>query len=215
MRSDRILTVDPRRPGPEAVGQAAGKITAGGVVVFPTRGLYGLGADAFNLSALERVYRIKQRPENKPILVLVRFVDDVLRLAAEVPETARRIMDRCWPGRVTLVFAARPEVPGLLTAGSGKLGIRLPGHPVAAALVAAAGGPITGTSANIAGEPGVSQVEDLSKEVADRVDLILDAGPLEGGAGSTVVDVTVDPPRVLREGAVPVSELESLLRMQR
>jgi len=208
MRSDRIRRVDPDRPDPDVIQEAAEAIAAAKVVVFPTRCLYGLGADAFDRDAVEKVFTLKHRPENKPILVLIQNRREVSRLAAEVPEAAKKLMDEIWPGDLTLVFFARPEVPVLLTAGTGKIGIRLPGHPVAAALVEAAGRPITGTSANLAGRPGAATIQDLPDEIADHVDLILDAGPLKGGVGSIVVDVTVDPPKVLREGAVPASALQ-------
>jgi L-threonylcarbamoyladenylate synthase len=211
MRSDRIRRVDPGRPETEIIEEAAGAIVAGKVVLFPTRCLYGLGADAFDFRAVEKVFVLKQRPQNKPVLVLIRNRQEVSSLAAGIPEAARRLMDAIWPGDLTLVFFARPEVPEILTAGTGKIGVRLPGHPVAAALVEAAGRPITGTSANLAGDPGVARVEDLSPEIAVGADLILDAGALKGGIGSTVVDVSVDPPRLLREGAVTAKELEAVI----
>ncbi|MCF8078945.1 MAG: threonylcarbamoyl-AMP synthase [Desulfobacterales bacterium] len=214
MRSDRIRRINPDRPDPDVIQEAAAAIAAAKVVVFPTRCLYGLGADAFDREAVEKVFALKHRPENKPILVLIRNRQEVSRLAAEIPEAAKKLMDGIWPGDLTLVFFARPEVPEILTAGTGKIGIRLPGHPAAAALVEAAGRPITGTSANLAGDPGVAQIQDLVPEIADQVDLILDAGPLKGGVGTIVVDVTVDPPKVLREGTVPASALAPFLTMQ-
>jgi L-threonylcarbamoyladenylate synthase len=214
MRSDHLHRIDPNRPEAAIIQEAADAVAAGKVLVFPTRCVYGLGADAFDRGAVEAVFALKQRPENKPILVLIPNRREVFRLAAEVPDAAERLMDGIWPGDLTLVFFARPEVPEILTAGTGKIGIRLPGHPVAAALVQAAGRPITGTSANLAGRPGAVTIQDLPDEIADRVDLILDAGPLKGGVGSIVVDVTVDPPRVLREGTVPASELAPFLTLR-
>jgi L-threonylcarbamoyladenylate synthase len=211
MRSDNIRRIDPGRPEAAVIQAAAAAIAAGKVVVFPTRCLYGLGANAFDAQAVEQVFALKQRPDNKPVLVLISSRREVSRLAARVPEVAERLMDAIWPGDLTLVFSARPEVSETLTAGTGNIGIRLPGHPAAAALVEAAGRPITGTSANLAGAPGVSRIADLPREIADHVDLILDAGPLKGGAGSTVVDVTVDPPRILRQGAVSAVELAQAL----
>jgi len=214
MRSDRIRRIDPNRPEAAIIQEAADAIAAGKVVVFPTRCLYGLGADAFDRDAVEKVFALKQRPENKPVLVLIRNRQEVSRLTAGVSEAAGKLMDEIWPGDLTLVFSARPEVPEILTAGTGKIGIRLPGHPVAAALVQTAGRPITGTSANLAGLPGAARIQDLPDEIADHVELILDAGPLKGGVGSIVVDVTVAPPRVLREGTVPASELAPFLTLR-
>jgi len=177
-------------------------IQRGGVVCFPTRCLYGLGADAFNRNAVERVFEIKQRSQAKPLLVLIPGRDVLPTITEEVSQAAVCIMDKFWPGKVTLVFKAQKRVPDNLTAMTAKIGIRLPGHPVTAALAEKAGRPITGTSANLSGQPGCSRIEDLAAEVLACVDMGLDAGPLKGGIGSTLVDVTKDPPVVLREGEV-------------
>lgn len=197
--------MDAGAPAPGVIAEAAEIIRSGGVVIFPTTGLYGLGADAGRADAVNRLYTLKGRPGDNPILVLIphrRVLDSLIQ---DVPDAAAALMDRFWPGGLTLVLAARPEVPAVLTAGTGRLGVRLPAHPVAAALVAAVGGPITGTSANRSGEPGCASVSDLPAELIDGVDLVLDAGPLRGGPGSTVVDLTVDPPAVRRAGAVPTA----------
>ena len=156
---------------------------------------------------MERIFKIKQRPAEKPILILI---DDPVRLkglVTTVSRTATAIMDRFWPGRVTLVFDAREDVPDYLTAGTGKIGIRLAGHPVASALVKELQGPLTGTSANVSGQPGCHHIEGLQPEVTEQLDLILDAGPLKGGKGSTVVDVIGEVPRVLRAGVVSEKEI--------
>ena len=189
------------------IQEASEIIRKGGVVGFPTRCLYGLGADAFNPDAVERIFQIKQRPVEKPILILIDSPSQLERLVTHISGSANVIMKRFWPGRVTLVFDASAEVPDTLTAGTGKIGIRLAGHPVAAALARAVKGPITGTSANVSGFPGCHQIEDLQPAVTEQLDLILDTGPLRGGRGSTVVDVSGDIPRVLREGVVSKKEI--------
>ena len=139
------------------MADAAARIRAGGIVAFPTRGIYGLAADPFNRTAVARLFEIKKRRPEKPILVLVRDEADILRLAAAVPPAARSLMTRLWPGGITLVLPARRDIPPELTAGTGTIGLRLPSHPVAAALAAAVGGPVTATSANFSGEPGCSR----------------------------------------------------------
>ena len=120
-------------------------------------------------------------------------------------------MEHFWPGRVTLVFEAADSVPQALTAGTGKIGIRLPGHPVAVALVESLGGPLTGTSANLSGSPGCRRVDDLDPQLIQQLDMVLDAGPLKGGTGSTVVDVTREIPRVLRAGEISEKEIMALI----
>jgi L-threonylcarbamoyladenylate synthase len=195
-----------------AVDLAARIIRQGGVVVFPTTGLYGLGADAFNPDAVKRVFTVKQRPAGKPVLILVRKTGDLGTLVTEVSPAAHRLVDHFWPGRVTLVFNAADMVSTLLTGGTGKIGIRVVKHPVAVALLDGVGGPITATSANRSGAPPCADTADLDPRVAAAADLILDAGLLAGGAGSTVVDVSSGTPRILREGAVPASEIHKAVK---
>lgn len=197
-----IRLVDPADPDPALIAQAVRIIEGGGLVIFPTRTLYGIGGDAMNPEAVNRVFRVKQRPANKPVSVLINARDDLARLAVKIPTAAVRFMETFWPGRLTIVFAARPDVPSGLTAGTGKIGIRVPEHPVTVRLVASLGTPLTATSANLSGHPGADSIDQLPSEIIKRVDLVLDAGKLAGGAGSTVVDVTTDPPTMIRVGAI-------------
>jgi L-threonylcarbamoyladenylate synthase len=207
----KIRKISPIAPEPGLIKEAAAMIKQGGVVVFPTRGLYGLGADALDPDAVEKIIKIKQRPADNPILVLIYSRRQLDSLVKNISPAAAAIMDAFWPGRVTLVFDACDSLSNRLTARSGKIGVRLAGHPVAAALVRQVGRPVTGTSANLSGRPGCRQVQYLDPPVAQQVDLILDAGVLEGGAGSTVVDVTIDPPKILREGQVPADDISGAL----
>jgi L-threonylcarbamoyladenylate synthase len=204
--------LDPRSPKAATIAQAASVIRKGGVVCFPTRCLYGLGADAFNLEAVERVFEIKQRPADMPLLVLI---DSPVRLAGlvkRIPRMADILMKRFWPGRLTLVMEAQANLSERLTAGSGKIGIRLAAHPVAKALLEAVAHPITGTSANISGAAGCRQISELDPRISGEVNLILDAGPLKGGVGSTVVDVTGEHPLVIREGDVTKPEIIAAIK---
>jgi len=207
MSQQKIFKIHPVHPNPDTIQKAARVIRKGGVIAFPTRCLYGLGADAFNPEAVNRIFKIKQRPAEKPILILIDDPVRLERLVTRVSGAALTIMDRFWPGKVTLVFEARADVPPYLTAGTGKIGVRLAGHPVASSLVRELQLPLTGTSANVSGRPGCHQIGNLPPEVTEQLDLILDAGPLKGGRGSTVVDVTGEVPRVLREGEVSMQDI--------
>ena len=193
--------MDPKNLG-DTIYQAAQIILDDGVVVFPTRAFYGLGANSFSRKAVERIYRIKQRAPTKPILILIADLTELSPLVRTVPDAAIDLIERYWPGEVTLVFEAAKVLPDSLTGGTGKIGIRLVGHSVARGLVKAVGRPITGTSANISGRPACSTVNVLDNEIVQEVDLVLDNGRLAGGRGSTIIDVTVNPPKVLREGVV-------------
>jgi L-threonylcarbamoyladenylate synthase len=204
--------VNPRAPEPEAIARAKEVIRSGGVVCFPTRCLYGLGADALDSAAVERVFEIKQRPADMPLLVLIGRSAQLADLAERVPPMAQLLMDRFWPGRLTLVMDARPVIPARLTAGTSKIGIRLAAHPVARAMVEALDRPITGTSANLSGASGCRQIADLDPQISRQVDLILDGGPLKGGVGSTVVDVTGENPVVIREGEISKPDILAAIK---
>ena len=212
MSQDKIRKIDPINPLPDIIREAADVIKKGGIVLFPTRCLYGLGADAFNVDAVNRIFKIKRRPVNKPISVLIKNIKVVEEFVQYVPPYASKIMDNFWPGKVTIIFEAKAALPVNLTAGTGKIGIRVPEHTVPSALVNMIDNPITGTSANLSGSPGCSMLSDLEPLIADKIDLILDAGRLKGGAGSTVVDVTGDVPKILREGAVPAKDIFAILK---
>jgi L-threonylcarbamoyladenylate synthase len=205
--NSNIRIIHPLNPDMSIIKVAAESIRLGGVVVFPTRNFYGLGADVLNLKAVERVFQIKRRPIHNPLSILIKSRKDLDALVSDIPNAALKLMDAFWPGRITLVFNARPEVPYILTAGTGKIGIRLPQHPVAAALVNMLDHPITATSANPSGMGGVDQIQDLPKDFIKEVSMVLDAGALKKGKGSMVVDITTDPPTVIREGEIPIKEL--------
>jgi len=204
---DNIQKIDPQNPDPNVITAAVALIKKGGVIAFPTRCLYGLGVAALNSDAIEKIYQIKKRSVDKAIPVLIPDRHVLDRLTHQIPAAAAAIMERFWPGKVTLVFKATDLLPSILTAGTGKIGIRLPGHPVAKALTKNYKGPLTATSANLSGQRGYSRISDFDTTVSEHLDLILDAGPLKGGAGSTVVDVTADKPVILREGVISTKEI--------
>ncbi len=206
---DKICRIDPARPDPVLIRRAARTMQSGGLIVFPTSGLYGLGADATSEAAIDRIFRAKRRISTKPILVLIKDAGQLDRLVTRLSDTARQLIRRHWPGGVTFVFDARRDLPSSLTAGTGKIGVRVPAHPVALALVASVDFPVTATSANLSGQRGCASVEDLPSRFTAQVDLVLNAGTLAGGKGSTVVDVTGKRPVILRPGRVPAEDIFS------
>jgi len=196
------LVIDASRPAPAALEAAARVLRAGGLVAFPTETFYGIGARALDEAAVARVFQAKGRPGGKPLLVLVDSVAMVDRVAREVPDRARRLMDQYWPGALTLVLHAHPDLPAALTAGTGTIGVRLSGHAVARALVAAVGGPVTAPSANLHEDASPRTADEVIAGLGTRVDLVLDGGPTPGGPASTVLDLTRTPAVLLRAGAV-------------
>jgi L-threonylcarbamoyladenylate synthase len=186
-------------------------LAAGELVVFPTESVYGLGADARSAAAVARLVAVRGREPGKPILVLVRDLAMAATVAADIPDAAHRLAARFWPGPLTLVVPAREGLPPALTAGTGTIGVRAPGHPTAAALVAGLGGPVTAPSANPPGGAPPRRLEEARAEFGEAVAVYLDGGDLPGGA-STVAAVDGNHVRVLREGPVTAAALEAALR---
>ncbi len=173
-------------------------------MAFPTETFYGLGAAALDAVAVRRVFEVKARPESRPILVLVDSAAMAERLAATMSVAARGLMARHWPGALTLVVPAATKVPRELTAGTATLGVRLSSHRIATGLVTALGAPVTAPSANVSDEAPPTTAADVLAFFDGKIALVLDGGRTAGGPPSTVLDVTVDPPRVIRAGAVKV-----------
>ncbi|MFW5874802.1 MAG: L-threonylcarbamoyladenylate synthase [bacterium] len=208
----RIEGIDPRAPEPALINKAADILKCGGLVIYPTKNLYGLGADAKNPDSVKKVFEIKKRDLKNPVSILIARRQEVYAYAGDISDTAEKIMDRFWPGGITLVFKAKPGLPDILTAGTGTVGIRLPAHPVAAALAKASGCALTATSANLSGAPGHGRIRDIDRAVAMAAGLILDAGTLEPGTGSTIIDVTCEPPNILRHGSVAAGALSGAMK---
>ncbi len=190
------------------VEKAAEILKSGGLVAFPTETFYGLAADAANEAAIQKLFFVKGREPGNPVLLLVPAVEQVMRYAAHVSETAERLMNAFWPGGLTLVFQAQENVSTLLTAGTGKIGIRVSSHPLARSLTQTFGAAITGTSANISGEPACRTAVEVLKALGDGVDKILDGGETAGQKPSTVLDVTTWPHALLREGLISKEMLQ-------
>ncbi len=190
----------------DLIERAARILREGGVVAFPTETSYGLGASIRNLEALERIYKIKRRPKDKPLLVLIPDISHLELLAAEIPEVVKPLAERFWPGPLTLIFRAKPDLPWPLCASTGKVGVRISSNPWAKALLEAVGHPITATSANVSGAPPATTAQEVAEALKDPApDMILDGGRVPGMPPSTILDVSVDPPRLLRVGVI-VSE---------
>jgi L-threonylcarbamoyladenylate synthase len=203
----KVASIDSVAPDPALLHQVVGILRQGGLVVVPTRHLYGLGVDALSPQAIARVFAAKQRPLHKPLLVLVASKDDVWNYARGIDDRVTALMDAFWPGKLTIVLEARSILPAVLTGGTGRIGIRLPGHPVCQSIVRSLPCPLTATSANLSGQPGCHRIEDLHTDIAAAADFILDAGPLQPGIGSTVVDIRPSTVNIIREGAVAASDI--------
>lgn len=203
--------LDPTALNPQVMHRAGAIIRDGGLVAFPTETVYGLGADALNEAAVAGIYRAKERPANDPIIVHIAALDDLWRVARDVPEAAQRLAERFWPGPLTLVLARHPDVPLKVTAGRETVAVRWPAHPVAQALLEAAGTPIAAPSANRFARPSPTRAEHVLDDLGGRVAMILDAGATAIGLESTILDLSGATPTVLRPGGVSLEDLRELL----
>lgn len=204
-------SVAPEAPSPSAVARAALILRQGGLVAFPTDTLYALGADASNRLAVKRVFAVKGRNLRSPIPLLVADLTMAIQFVGELPEAGIRLAERYWPGPLTMVVPAPRSICTLLTAGTGRIGLRVPDAAVALAVIRQFGGPVTGTSANRSGARDPLDAYEVLRQLEDRVDFILDGGPVAAGRPSTVVDVTTSPPVIVRPGPVEQREIFDLL----
>jgi L-threonylcarbamoyladenylate synthase len=208
----RIIRINPSNPEPRALEEAGAIIREGGVVAYPTETFYGLGADGGNESSVEKIFAVKGRDFNKPIPLIIGNLDHLVEWAAFVPETAQRFMDRFWPGPLTLLFRALPGVLSRITGGTGKIGIRCSSNIIAAGLAELSkGGALTATSANLSGQEECVSAEEVMDMLGSRIDAVIDGGTTPGERGSTIVDVTADPPVIIREGVIPTSLILDML----
>ncbi len=210
-KNSNIVKVNPRFPQRMHVQRAATLLRKGGIVAFPTETVYGLGADALDRKAVARIFQAKQRPHWDPLIVHVRDVAMARSLATSLPAMFESLVEKFWPGPLTLVVEKAARVPDEITAGRPTVAMRMPRHPVAAMLLAEAGLPIAAPSANKFGRPSPTRAEHVLDDLGESVDLILDAGPTPMGVESTVLDLTASPPAVLRPGGVTREQLESVL----
>lgn len=206
-----ILSVDPCEPAPTEIFQAATALLAGRLVAFPTETVYGLGANALDAVAVRKIFAAKGRVANNPIIVHVADMAAATQLVTDWPTAAQALAMQFWPGPLTLVLPKRPEIPDVVTGGGPNVGVRVPGHPVALALLRSARVPIAAPSANASLHISPTTAQHVLRSLGDRVELILDAGPCSGGLESTVVDLTASPPRVLRPGLVTLDALRAIV----
>ena len=183
----------------------------GGVIAFPTDTVYGLGAEAFNSTAVERIYEIKNRPKHRQLPLLIAGVERLTTLVDPIPEIALFLAKRFWPGGLTLVLLKTDSVPAYLASGP-TIAVRVPDHPVCLALIQRLGNPIIGTSANISGQPAALTAEEVGQQLGGKIDFIINGGKCPGGKESTVVDVTRESPTILRQGIIPSHEIDKVYK---
>jgi tRNA threonylcarbamoyl adenosine modification protein (Sua5/YciO/YrdC/YwlC family) len=207
-----LLRVNAQTPEADVLRYASDFLARGCVIGIPTDTLYGLAADPFNLAAVDEIYRVKGRPETRALPILVNSLEQAMLLARETPRNFLRLAQEFWPGALTLVTEAANRLPLKVTANTGRIAVRWPRSQVVRRLIAEFDGPITGTSANISGFPACSNAEQVMKQLGDRLPLVLDGGETGAALPSTIVELHGDAWKIIREGAIPVAEIEKALQ---
>ncbi len=204
-----LLRVDsPTSPG---IFDAAGILQGGGIVAIPTETVYGLAADGMDPEAVAKIFKAKGRPQDNPLILHIAALDWLGRVASVVPESAKKLADAFWPGPLTMILPKQPEVPYEVTAGLETVAVRFPSHPVAHAIIAAAGTPLAAPSANLSGRPSPTSWRHCAEDLTGRVDAIVCAGDCDVGLESTVITLAGDVPRLLRPGGITVEQLRAVL----
>lgn len=211
MKRTIMMKVNPKQPETDRIRVAAELIRAGGIVAFPTETVYGLGADALNSEAVMKIFAAKERPPDNPLIVHIANKEDVYKLAREVPNVAEKLMTKFWPGPLTLILKRSRIVPDITAGGLDTIAIRMPDSEVALALIMESKVPIAAPSANLSGKPSPTDAKHVMDDLEGRLDAILDAGPTKVGIESTVLDMTINPPQILRPGGTSHEKLRSLL----
>lgn len=206
-----IVKTDPDNINMEKINQAGEIIRSGGLVAFPTETVYGLGADALNEAAAAKIYAAKGRPSDNPLIAHIADIEMLKPLVKEIPPVAEKLMDAFWPGPMTLIFDKSDTVPKGTTGGLDTVAVRFPDHPIAQALIKAAATSIAAPSANLSGKPSPTLGEHVIDDMNGRIDMIIDGGMVGMGLESTIIDVTVAPPMILRPGFITYEMIEKVV----
>ena len=207
-----ILKISSARPDPERIAHAAHLIRAGKVIATPTDTLYGLAADPFNLSAVDMIFRIKGRSSHKPVLLMVNSIEQAEEVATDLPPLFYSLARKFWPGPLTMIVPASRRIPRKIASEVGKVAVRFPNAGIPCALMQELNFPLTGTSANLAGMEACVTAEQVQKQIGDRIPLIIDGGITSAGAPSTMIDITADGWKPVREGAILMADIAEFLQ---
>ena len=207
----RVIKLNPKRVEKSKIKLAARVLKRGGLVAFPTETVYGLAANALDAESVKKVFEAKGRPADNPLIVHIAEKEQVYRLAKKVPEKAEKLMDKFWPGPLTIVLEKSRVVPKATTGGRNTVAVRMPDNRIALALIREAGVPLAAPSANSFGKPSPTSAEHVFQDLCGKIDVILDGGNTDIGVESTVLDLTTDPPTLLRPGGITLEKLKTVL----
>ncbi len=206
-----ILKINASDPDPLLVRKAATILQRGGVIGYPTETVYGLGCNAYDQAAVERIYELKGRPRNRALILIAADSMQVRELTESIPDAAEKLIDAFWPGPVTIIFKSSQWLKAKCPTAADTVAVRIPNSPLCLELIKQCGFPMVSTSANLSGRPPATTAEQVAEIFGDRLDLIIDGGPSPESVPSTVIDAVHEPPKVVRQGAVSALEIRSIL----
>jgi L-threonylcarbamoyladenylate synthase len=206
-----ILQINPTQPEPEKIQKAAKIIQKGGLVAFPTETVYGLGTNALNSNAIQTLFKTKNRPNNNPPIIHIANTNQIYTLTKEIPKNAETLMKKFWPGPLTLIFKRANTIPKETVANLDTVAIRIPKHKIALSLIKQSDTPIAAPSANISGKPSPTTAQHVYNDLNGKIDAIIDGGPTKIGLESTVLDLSVNPPLILRPGATTFEDIQAVM----
>lgn len=206
----KVVRLDENNIDEHAISEAGDVLREGGLVVFPTETVYGLGANALDKDAVKEIFKAKGRPQDNPLIVHISKVKDIEDLVEKIPPIAQKLMDKFWPGPMTIILKKKDIIPNETSAGLDSIGIRMPSNKIAMELISMAGVPIAAPSANLSGKPSPTDLETCIEDLDGRVNAILGGDTSEVGVESTVIDCTIDPPCILRPGGITLEMLKEV-----
>lgn len=208
---ENIIHINPRKPEPHLIRQAAKVLIEGGIIGYPTETVYGIGCNALDAAAVDRIYDLKGRDRSKAMIVIAGDILQVRELVKDIPPAAEKLIDNFWPGPLTIIFDAVEKVAAVFRSGHNTIAVRIPDSRICLSLIRQTGFPLISTSANPSGEPPATTAEEVAAAFGNQLDLIIDGGPTPSRTPSTVVDVTRTPVRIVRQGAVSALEIRTVL----
>ncbi len=210
----KVIKIDPNNPAEDLIGQAARVLQKGGVIGYPTETVYGIGCDIHNAAAVSRIYDLKQRDHSKAMIIIAADILQIRELVEYIPEAAEVLAENFWPGPLTMVFEAATHIQELPIRKTNTIAIRIPDCKICLSLLKTCGFPIVSTSANKSGQPDSTDADKVIASFGSDLDLIIDGGPTPSSAPSTIVDVTQEPVRILRQGAISALEINTVLDLE-
>jgi L-threonylcarbamoyladenylate synthase len=211
MPKTKIIKIDSQKPEKEEIKKIAQKLKKGGLIIFPTDTLYGLGGNALNKNIVKKIFNLKKRPTSKPISINIAYKKDLKKYVKKIPTSAKKLIKEFWPGPLTIIFEKSKIIPNELTGGSPYIGVRIPDNKITLEIIKKSGLPLTSPSANLSGKKPPTTAKQTKKDFLNKVNIIIDGDETTTKEGSTIIDLSKEKSLILREGAIPIKKLNKFI----